>query len=554
MKKGDKMSKKLLIIPVVFLCICLALALCACAGLDSVDQTGTPEETNVVKVPEIMPTKAGIVAARANAVADLQQNYDFKVNLAGIVGVSFFNGTANANYAGSYRYNQNTGDLQFKRITSGVLLYDSIEYIYNVGSSKIKLVANEDNTVKRITIVPQEDEGINLINMPFVSIVNGLKDTNINTVEKSSSSEYKYVAKISLSSGNDKIQTLIDVLGKLGTTVEIGDLSFSNLVSGVDFYFNLGKDNKLNDFSLSAEVSFPVEGVPVKLLLTYSQQAKNSKIEIPSVDGLITDTASINSEMDTINAAVQTLKSSAAYSVELEARNEFDPGWNITASVDKFYASFYKKTNEERIDFNNSFEYKAHSEGDGVEKYKYTVANIQDGTVYQVSRKGTNVIVEAPGVTVDTEFDYLLSTAMVSSNDVDCIKKEINGDGDTTIYNIYINKTATYSVQNNILDKINSNEAEGVLDVCNYFDSQKNSIEQSLIIVELKDGLIVSINVETKIKYNPTEGEHVEKNILLTDTICIKVNEKLSEAEKYTAPKTTNTPITGLNNAKYYIG
>lgn len=541
----EKKMKKYLSILIIFLSLCLALALCSCNGDVGGDDV----------IPEVMPTANEVVLARANAVADTQQNYDFNINLAGNVNVYGISGTANANYDGKYRYNSSTGELKFKRITSGALLYDAVEYIYNVGSSKIKLVANQDGTVKRTSIVTQEEEELNLINIPFVAIIDALSAENISTITKTSSGQYEYVTKIALSSSNAKVQTIIDILGKLGTTLEMGDVSFTNPASGVDFYFNLNDDKKLNDFMFSAEISFPIKDVDVSLTLTYSQKASNTPIVIPSLEGLITNNDEISSEMNTINGAITALKNSGTYSLDFEAINEFDPAWNVNAITDKYNARLYKNTNGDRVDFNHSYEYKAHTEEEGAETYKYTIANIRNGSVYQVSRKGTNVITEVTGVTVDTQFDYLFNAAMVNIDNIDCIKKVINGN--TTIYRLYINKTETLSVQDKIIDIINSNEATGVIDVDNYFNSSKNMIKESEIVIEMKANAITKIEVTTEIRYNPTGGEYTERQITLTNSIVLEINKKLTDAQKYKAPETTETTNMlnpGLNNAKYYIG
>ena len=64
----------------------------------------------------------------------------------------------------------------------------------------------------------------------------------------------------------------------------------------------------------------------------------------------------------------------------------------MLATVDKYTGRLYKNTIEENVWFNHSYVYKAHHEEDGAETYKYTVGNIQDGSVHLVSRKGKNDI------------------------------------------------------------------------------------------------------------------------------------------------------------------
>ena len=491
-----------------------------------------------------------VVDARENSVNATQQNYDFNIHLDGTV----YGVTATADYDGKYRYNRDTNELTFKRVTSGALLYDAIEYIYNTGSSKIKVVANEDGEVKRTSVVPQKDEELNLLNIPFAALVNHIDANNLTDIKKLSSGEYQYSANLALASDNETLQKVFDILAKLGTKIEMSDVSLSNPASGIDFYFSMNDDKTLlTAFEYCVEITIPVKGVPVTLELSYKQKDSASKITIPSTGDLIVDSSRIANEIATINNAITALKNSSTYSIDVEAINEFDPGFSTLATVDKYLARMYKTINEGRVDFNHSYEYKAHSEEDGAETYKYTIGNIQDGTVHMVSRKGSNEITALDGISADTQFNYLLGATMVNASDVDCIKKvEKNG---STFYYIYTKTNKSLAIKDTITDIINSNEAEGVVDVNNYFNSSEYTIKDAEIVIELKDGVLAEINVNTKITYNPIGGEHTENNITLTNTIVVKINENLDKAAEYEAPKSTTTGLSGfgLNNTKYYI-
>ena len=415
-------------------------------------------------------TSQRVVDARQNSVNLEQQNYDFNINLNGTIkGVS-----ANANYEGYYRYNKTSQDLKFKRITSGVLLYDAIEYIYNTGSSKVKLVANEDNVVKRSSVVPQEDEELNLINLPFSAIVDHMDANNLVNITKLSSGNYQYKATLKLASDNKYLNKLFTMMEKLGTDIEIKEVSLSNPAAGVDFYFNMNTEKTLlTSFKYEAQIAFPVKSVPITISLKYEQKDSKSAIVIPSTTGLITSSSEISSTMNSINSAINALRVSDTYSLDLEAKNEFDPGFSTMAIVDKYMARMYKNTNDGRVDFNHSYEYKAHTEEDGAETFKYTIGNIQDGTVHQVSRKGNNEITALDGVSANTQFDYLVGAAKLNATDVDCISKE-EKDG-SVFYYIYATTTKTLSIKDKITEIINSNDAEGVMDVDNYFNNDKQA-------------------------------------------------------------------------------
>ena len=497
----------------------------------------------------IVMSPEGIVAARANSVEANEQNYDFLINLQTVVAGVPLNGY----YDAQYRYDREDNDLKFKRITSGSLLYDAFEWIYNDGESKIKLKADQDGIVKKVIVVPQSEEELNLLNIPFAAIVDAMDENNISQIEKLSSGEYEFKANIALASNTAVVQKLFEVLGNLGTSIAIQDVEFSNPAAGIDFYFNMSADRtELTCFQYSAEVTFPVKGVPVTLVINYKQNDSDEVVEIPEV-GFITDADGIASNVATINNAINSIKTANTYSIDMSAINDFDPGATTTAIVDKYIARMYKNTVDGRVDFNHSYEYKSHTEEDGAETYKYTLANIQDGSTYIVSRRGTNKITEVTGYSANSQFDYLVALALLSSSDISSILSVTN-EGVTT-YHLYTKASKSIAIQNGILDIVNSNNEDGVLDANNYFNSSNYTIEDAEIVVEMENGQITSINILTKIKYVPIGGDYTEDVATLTNKIEVVFNKNLDKAAEYEAPKSTSTGLSGLglNNAKFYI-
>lgn len=509
--------------------------------------------TIVAKAQVADITAEDIVIARAAVASEDNQSYNFKINLATKLSLGGFSGEANGNYEAKYRFKESTKELMFKRVTSGLILYDSTEYIRGTGASKIKISADENGLAKKASILTQKDEGLNLLNIPFVAIIDHVDANNLTNIVKLDKGEFMYKANLALASDNTYVQQALSVIGGMGTSVDIADVSFSNPANGIEFFFNMNDDkSKLIDFKFSIKLSFPIKGVGTTLTLTYEQKASNEEIQIPAVDGLIIDAGDIANELAKITSALSTVKDSATYSLDLEATNQFDPGWNTKAIVDKYYSRLYKNTNDTRIDFNQSFEYKAHTETDGAEKFKYTYGNIEDGSVHKVSRKGTNVVTAAEGITVDTQFDYMAGAAIIDANKVDCIKKTVDKDGVTT-YSIYMKTDATLSIKDKITEIINSNEAEGVVDVENYFDTDDYMIHDSVMVVTMSNTDIKSISIDTKIKYCPTGGDYTEERVTLTNSIKLDINANIDKAKEYTAPKNTTTPVVGLVAAKYYI-
>lgn len=494
-------------------------------------ETVNPPETNG------MPTAAQIISARENATTATIQNYDFTLNLSGTIGALGTSGTVEANYAGQYRHNQSTGDLRFKKVTSGALLFDSTEYVYTENQQKVKMVMKDESKVKKVEILSQEEEEVTLINKPIIALIDSLNEENLSTVSESATVGYDYKVGMTFSSNNVALAKICSLVGGMGTSISLKGVTFTNPVSGMTLLFNLSEDNLLEDFKVTASIDIPFGESTLPLTLTYEQKGASSAISIPQATGIYTGNTDISRELNTVQSALTALKSEDDYSLDLLAENEFDPAWNKFAIVDKYTGRLYKNTVDENVWFNHSYKYNAHSEEDGAEAYEYAIGNLQNGKVYLASYKGDNSYTEQSGVTVDTQFDYMIAPVLQASANIDCVKVET--EGSNTKYSFYLNKNGTLSVQNTILNMINSNEADGVVDVNNYFNSE-NMIKKAEIVVEFVNGKISTIQCLTELKYTPTGGEYTEYNITLTNKIELKINDKLSAAEKYESPTKTN--------------
>ncbi|MGN0771921.1 MAG: hypothetical protein ACI4MI_05000 [Christensenellales bacterium] len=558
--------KKLKLLLVVVLII--AMTTCVFVACNQGDEE-TPEEPVVPEAPApeepapvepvvVLPTSMQVVNAIQSKANDDQQGYDYYLNVNGFFDINGIGTSANANYLGEYRYNKTTNDLIFRRETSGILLYDGTEYIFTNGGSRIKVKYDEDDNINSVKISDKSEEEMLMVNVLFEKVVNSLDVNNLTEVqtnEDSDYSSYSYKAKMAFASDNVIIQAILNKVENIGTNIDFKGLTFVNPQGGVNLYFNMSSDNsKIIDLQYQIDLSYAVnETTNIGLKVTYNQKYSDTVIDKPQIQDYLLETSQIESALADINASIEAVKNSDAYSLYMVASNEFDPGWNKLATVDSYKGLLYKNTQEDsRVDFNHSYTYKAHSETDGSESYKYTIGNIQDGSVYCVSRKGSNVVTPVENITCDTQFDYLTDMLTYTATDIDCIKVSTAEDG-TTTYQIFVKDASTYAVQSNIVDIINSNDAEGVLDVDNYFNSEENEICKSSLSIVVKDGKLVSADCTTKIKYYPTAGDNQEYRITLTDEVSIIVDEWLSYALDYEAPAKAQQALTGLSASKYYI-
>ena len=500
------------------------------------------------------PTPEQVVQARANTVSSNKQWFDYQYKLVGQFSLLGLEGSLEGIYTGKYREDKQTGNFGFNRTTSGELLIDSEKYVYSKGNQLITLKMDGNGAVKKVYVETVDEQNETFVHKPIEALINNIHKENIEKISISSDVPgYKYKAELKLTSDNPYVQGLLSSISSLGTTISLKGVEIPNLANGIQLYFNYGKGGVIEEFFVAINVTIPVKGASASITLSYEQHGATQALQIPQDSSFIIEDADIAETVQSFNSAMLTLKADDAYSLDVSATNNLDPSWKINATVDKYNARLYKNTNGSDVYFNHSYEYKAHHETAGAETYKYTLGNItgSDAGVYLVSRKGSNTVTAVEGeYSADTQFDYLISMAIIDPSTVDCIKVITNGDEVT--YKIYLNKTAVLGIQQKILAMINSNDAEGVVDVNNYLNSEEYIFEEAIIEVKLKNGQLTSIKCETEIRYVPTGGDYTEYNVTLKNTIEININNKLTNAESYQAPSSTGT-IVGIGAAKYFI-
>lgn len=497
---------------------------------DVPDTPDTPDAPDTPDTPEtpFVPTASEIVAARKSVVDADTENYDFFLNIAGTLEISGISQTANANYEGKYRLDRSTDELAFYRETSGLLLYDSQEYITRENDNRLTIKMNEDGEVTKAYASSDAEDELALINLPFVALIDALDADNITDIAINDNTEIdrEFVANMQFSSDNESVSNLLDILQAQGTSVDIKDATFTNPQGGVKLYFDMVEGGKLTDFEFSFDVAFPVKGVPVSITVSYSQDASDTQIVIPSTEGFITDKAQFAQELDTIADSIEALKAEEIYSIEMTATNDFDPAWNKLAITDSYQAVLFKNQNG----FNHSYMYDTADDG----KFEFVIGNIADGTVY--IRNSEDEVETITGQSADSAFDSLVSpVATVTADDIACIVKTTTGN--STVYTLHLSNAAAIDMQSTILELLNGNTAK-VTEVDNYFNSTEYTVEEAYIEITVANGKFAAANLNTEFGYYPVDNiEYADDNATLIDTIEIAVNGRLDDATDYEIPE-----------------
>lgn len=502
----------------------------------------------------VEPTAKQIVEARQNTVQQTKQFFDYQYKLEGELSLLGISGSVNGIYAGQYREDKENENFTFKRTTSGELLVDGVKYVYGKGNSLVTLKMNEDGTIKKVYVEAVDEQNETFVHKPIEALINSISKDEIEKITRSSDVPgYKYKADVKFNSTNPYLQAMLTAVSNLGTTVSLKGAEIPNLANGIQVYFNYGKDQRIDDFFVSINITIPIKAATASITLSYEQVGATTPLELPKDDSFVIDNAEIVTIVENLNSALLTLKADGAYSIDATASNDFDPSWKFAATVDSYAARLYKNTVGTETYFNHSYQYKAHHETDGAELYKYTLGNVigNDAGIYLVSRKGKNVVSPANGeYSADTQFDYLVSMALINAIQVDCI--QVVTESSKTTYKINLNKQASASIQQKILEIINSNDAEGVVDTNNYFNLEEYIFEEAVVEIVVKNGKLSSVKCNTEVRYVPTGGEYTEYNVTLKNTIELRINDNLDKAQEYTAPSSIGT-IAGIGAAKYYI-
>lgn len=477
-----------------------------------------------------------VINAIANTNFENNQNIDFKIILVATINVGNSVGSIQGNYEVNYRYDKIANELIIKRVANGELFNISTEYISATESAITRTTVDEKGIAKKVSISAPNVDELYLYNNPFKAIIDHIDANNLLNIIKLNG-DYMYKANLVLPENNKYLLQALDTIRKMKTTVDISKVSISNLASGLDFYFNMNADkSKITEFRLCVDLDFSIKGIDTKLAFAYEQRANILKIQLPETNDIITDLESIAKELGNVMSALNVVKKSATYSLELEATNQLVCRRNYKTDICKFNSRLIKNTNDKKIVFKQTCECQSHLKSGKLNKYKYIYGNIEDGSTYLVMETSSNEAKPIENISVNTQFDYMVSVANIYADSIDCIKKSVNKDG-IIKYHFYINNDVALSLKDKIRAVFNPNITDGVIGIENFFNKINFIIDNSVMVVDMVDSEIKSIAVDNRIKYYPNDGDFIDEQITLLNSTNIKFNTIFHKASKYKAPK-----------------
>lgn len=478
-----------------------------------------------------------VINAIANTNFENNQNNDFKILLVATINVGDSVGRIQGNYDVNYRYDKIANELIIKRVANGELFNMSTEYISVTESAITRITVDEKGIAKKVSISTPNVDELYLYNNPFKAIIDHIDANNLLNIIKLNG-DYMYKANLVLAENNKYLLQALDAIRKMKTTVDMSKVSISNLAKGLDFYFNMNADkSQITEFRLCADLDFSIKGIDTQLAFAYEQRANIFNIQLPETNDIITDSESIAKELGNVMSALNVVKNSATYSLEMEATNQIVSRRNYKTDICKFNSRLIKNTNDKKVVFKQTCECQSHLKEGKLDEYKYTYGNIEDGSVYLVMETSSNEVQAIENISANTQFDYMVSVANIYADSIDCIKKTVNKDG-VIKYHFYINNDAALSVKDKNSEMFNHNIADEATGIEKFFNENNYIIDNSVMVVEMVDTEIKSIAVDNRIKYYPTGGDFIDEQITLINCTNIKFNTYFHMAAKYKAPKT----------------
>ena len=409
------MKKKSLLIPVL-----LGMLLSSCGGSSGGDSTDYKETFN---------------AARRNTTSAVAYQYDFdvkaKIKFAGAVSFS------PANYSGTTYVKTNNPDTQFlqKRTLSGALVFDSTNYVYNVGTDLIKISADEN---KDFSVVNHETVS-SIYDFDKFNFGHILKSLNDSDVLKATKSGDKYV----LSLHTDFSQTsLLGVLNYLDSSLLLKTLnSYTKAQWGVGLIINawakLNSENQLSTFHFDAAVAIKnTFEIGFELEQRFTKYGSGVSISLPTFANTVTTESGVTQEINKVKTALNSSKARATSYYDYNVKTAVDHGISLSNPLGLAVNSTTKGYTKRQIVnnvvyFNNRLEvdsdYKNNDQlGDLVKDYDSYRARLSTGDVYNVldPKIGFNQYKLLSGYNNDSVDNYYMlpSVDLLSFDNIKAVK------------------------------------------------------------------------------------------------------------------------------------
>ena len=298
------------------------------------------------------PNDNDILNAIDNTYSSDSLEYDFyfngqiKYNVLGDFGPWL-----SADISGNYKWLSspinNTQFLVYKE-TSGALLFDGSEYIYNIGNTVIKEKIDEESELSFKQSETTNSENYTFETEFFNDLLRDLEKDDISSV-KNTSTPNRFELNLEL----DGRINIVENMSVLANTIFIEDSDYDIPDFEITCYITLE-----NDLIKSFEYSISFESFDVELSFDYNQEFlaySDISIVLPQHPNLIS-TDDLATELSTLEEIFENTYNQNTLEMEFVLRNQIDEGIYDLSLGTHFRGYHIKSLKNDIIYFNNYFE------------------------------------------------------------------------------------------------------------------------------------------------------------------------------------------------------
>ena len=391
--------------------------------------------------------KPVFATARANTASAVAYQYDFSVKAK----IKFKDALSfsPAQYSGTTYVKTDNPNTQFlqKRELSGLLLFDSTNYIYNVGTDLIKVSADEN---KDFSVINHETVSsvYDFDKFNFGHIIKSLNDDHVLGVKKSGD---KYNLTLHANFSQD---SLLGMLNFIDSSIILKALNaYTKAQWGVNFSVNAwAKFNNdqtyLSAFHFDASVTIRnAFDIGFEFDQTFVKYGNGVSIVLPTFNNTITNESQVTTEINRVKFALQNSKARSTSYYDYKVKTTVDHGVSLSnplgLAVNSTTQGYTKRqVTSEAVYFNNRLQvdsdYKNADQygSDLIKDYDSYRARLSNGDVYNVldPKIGFNQYTLMDGYNNDDIDNYYMLPAesLLSFNNLKVVKKTTDNDGNTT--------------------------------------------------------------------------------------------------------------------------
>lgn len=441
--------------------------------------------------------------ARANTIGTTVPGYEYDYNFN--VAVTFKGIGLSGTSTGTAKYNKNSNVSYYDvKNNSGVLFYDSTQYLIRRGDQLQQISVNEDGKMTKFESAIVSSDYI-VDTSSFAKALFEYTDDQLHSISKTTTTN-KYELNTSFNAskaisilGNNINHPLLEKFtGGLPTTSV-------NTAMYVTF-----ESDTIKTYSYEMTINVTELQLSLTYDLTFKNQGNAPSITTQTFDGISLTPAEIAASKSEIMEYFTAFKQSERSSYDFEFNSGVDYGLTTGEINATFQGSALRKLTSSKLYFHNDIE--IDSDYKNADLYKSAdIADVHvkktmlsDGSVHLIEKKTlVDATEEIENYTGDDNDNYYLLDAINNIGDYAFVEKEVKNG--TITYSIGVSTNGVINLLNWFDQKLDLDplgNASQDVKIFGTFDASSISVDKAEIIVTVENGELSSIEIEIKGSYS----------------------------------------------------